>query len=111
MRTKTRAIQEKRLEEMSDERNKDHLREFREQSEPLIQFYQKFGVVRNINAELEVSQVFEAVKEKLYPTIYLIIGKKYSGKTTLGNMLSQRMSLKKIDYKEFINTESISKKS
>lgn len=110
MRTKTRAIQEKRLEEMSDERNKDHLREFREQSEPLIQFYQKFGVVRNINAELEVSQVFEAVKEKLYPTIYLIIGKKYSGKSTLGSMLSQRMSLKKIDYKEFINSESISKK-
>jgi adenylate kinase family enzyme len=110
MRIKSRAAQEKRADDMSEEVIKHRLREFREQSEPVIEFYQKFGVVRNINAELEVGQVFETVKEKLYPTLYLIIGKKYSGKTTLGNLLAQRMGLKTIDYKEFINSENISKK-
>ena len=89
---------------------RNRLREFKDQSLPVIEFYRKYGIVRDVNSEFEVNQVYEIVKKQLYPAVYCIIGKKYSGKTTLANVLNQRMGMKVIDFKDFINEPSIAKR-
>jgi adenylate kinase family enzyme len=92
-----------RADDAKEETIKTRLREFRDQSFPVISFYHKYGIVRDINSELEVNQVYSIVKEALYPEVYCIIGKKYSGKTELAKLLSERMGMKIIDFKEFLN--------
>ncbi len=76
----------------------------------VIDYYKRYGLVRHINSEKNANLVFEEVKENLYPAIYSIIGKKYSGKTRISKELSERMGFKLIDFKEFMKSDVINKR-
>lgn len=105
-----RGVHSGRADDTQEETIRNRLREFKAQSLPVIDFYKKYGIVRDVNSELEVNQVFEIVKKQLYPAVYCIIGKKYSGKTTVANLLNQRMGMKVIDFKEFLCEPAIAKR-
>jgi len=53
-------------------------------------------------------------KQCIYPTIYCLIGKRYSGKTTLSKVLQDRMNINTLDfnkiYKKEKNQEKICQK-
>lgn len=100
----------KRDDDADEDVVRNRLKVFREQSKQVISYYHKFGIVRNINAELGVNEVYEQVKQELYPTIFCVIGKKYSGKTNIAELLFKRMEMKVIDYKEFLKDPLISKR-
>jgi adenylate kinase family enzyme len=105
-----RGANSSRADDKQEATIRNRLREFKAQSLPVIDFYRKYGIVRDVNSEFEVNQVYEIVKKQLYPAVYCIIGKKYSGKTTLANVLNQRMGMKVIDFKDFLNEPGIAKR-
>jgi adenylate kinase family enzyme len=105
-----RGKESERVDDQNPETITRRLNEFSTKTQPVIDFYSKYGIVRNINSELEVNQVYETVKKQLCPAVYCIIGKKYSGKSTLANILAKRMGMKVIDFKEFVKDPQIAKK-
>jgi len=78
---------------------------------PIVDFYQKYGVIRTINADASENEIYETLKENLFPEIYCIIGKKYSGKTEISQVLSERSGIKTIDFMEFLREPAIAKKA
>ena len=46
----------------------------------------------------------------MYPIIYSIIGKRYSGKTTLSSILKEKMGIEVLDFNEFSIKNTINKK-
>ena len=98
----SRGKQTGRADDQDENTIRNRIREFLERSFPVIQFYDKYGVVRTIDSENDVNVVYEQVREKLFPDIYCIIGKKYSGKTEIGNALADRMKAKLIDFNDFL---------
>ena len=73
-------------------------------------FYSPFSIVREVNtADKTIGEINILIKQCLYPTIYSIIGKRYSGKTELGKILEKRMGIKLIDFNDFLNTKDIKK--
>lgn len=98
-----RGLTSGRADDAQVETIKSRLQEFKDMSFPVINYYHKYGVVRDINSELEVGEVYEILKQQLFPEVYCIIGKKYSGKTEISKLLAERMQAKLIDFKKFIN--------
>lgn len=70
---------------------------------PLIQFYNNFGIIREIQANSHPNIVNIKFKKCLIPEIYCIIGKKYSGKTTFSKCLKERINIDIINFKDFLN--------
>lgn len=97
-----------RADDAKEETIRSRLKEFRNQSLPVINFYKNYGVVRDINSELPANEVYEQVKEQLFPEVYCIIGKKYSGKTTIAKLLGERISMKIINFNDFLNDPAFS---
>jgi adenylate kinase family enzyme len=77
---------------------------------PVVDFYQKYGVVRTINSDLSENQIYENLKEALFPEVYCIIGKKYSGKTEISKVLCERTGMKCINFPAFLKETQIAKK-
>lgn len=94
----------------TDEEITARLDQYRQLTEPVIEFYRQYGIVRDINADMEPGQVYSNVKENLYPTIYSLIGKKYSGKSTISKIIAEKMGMKTIDFGEFLKSPHVSKK-
>lgn len=103
-------INEKYKNELSEDGVERKLNEFKQVTLPMINFYRKFGIIRDVNADGNVNQVNRSLKESLLPEVYCIIGKRYSGKTTLGRALSERMNMKYFSFKEFLETTEIKKR-
>lgn len=80
--------------------------EYLKHSKNLLEFYNRFGVVRAVEASGSVIDVNKKTKEALLPEIYCIIGKKYSGKTTISNALCERMKFKPINFEKFLSCPS-----
>jgi adenylate kinase family enzyme len=81
-----------------DHNDKNTIKVFHERSNDLISFYEKYGIVRQVNTNADIAEVYETLKETIYPRVYLIVGKKYSGKTTISNFLCERMGMKYFDF-------------
>lgn len=97
--------------DFDEEALKRSISSYKESVLPIIDFYQKYGVIRTINADASENEIYESLKENLFPEIYSVIGKKYSGKTEISNILSERTGMKVIDFLEFLREPQIAKKS
>lgn len=86
------------------------IEKYKQSVEPLIQMYQNYGVIRTITSEGGENEIYENLKEIVFPEIYCIIGKKYSGKTEISKILSTRTGMKIIDFQEFLKEPLIAKK-
>ena len=77
----------------------------------LDNFYAPYSIIREIDINNKnIGEINTLVKQCLYPTIYAIIGKRYSGKTELSKVLNERMGMKLIDFNTFLKKPEIIKK-
>ena len=70
-------------------------------------FYSPFSIVHRVDVNGPIAQVNNELKKQLYPIIYSIIGKRYSGKTTLSQELNKRIGMKLINFNEFLEEKDI----
>ena len=78
----------------------------------LENFYSPYSIVREIDInDKKIGEINTLMKKCLYPTIYSIIGKRYSGKTELSKVLNERMGIKLLDFNCFIKRPEIAKKA
>ena len=76
----------------------------------IIDFYEPYGIVRDIDANKPIGVVNTLVKENLYPVIYSIIGKRYSGKTELSKILTCHTGIFHFDFNDFLKEKDIKKR-
>jgi adenylate kinase family enzyme len=97
-------------ENLNEDVLKRNFKNYKELSFPLKELYQKYGVIRTVNSDLSDSEIYKDLKENLYPEIYCIIGKKYSGKTMISNVLMERTGINYINFPAFLAEPNIAKK-
>ena len=73
----------------------------------IFNFYSPFSVVHKVDVNGSIAQVNNNLKKNLYPNIYSIIGKRYSGKTTLSEELNNHIGMKLINFNEFLEEQEI----
>jgi len=72
-------------------------------------FYSPYSIIRDIDINNKtIGEINILTKQCLYPTIYSIIGKRYSGKTELSKILEEHMGIKLIDFNTFLSRKDIS---
>jgi adenylate kinase len=86
------------------------INEYKSFTLPAINFYRRFGIVRDINGKGEINEVYRKIKENLIPEIYCINGKKYSGKSTISIAFEKRINMKHINFSEFLDRPIIKKR-
>jgi len=70
-------------------------------------FYSPFSIIQNIDANKSIAEVNSDLKRHLYPIIYSIIGKRYSGKTELSKVLEEKMGMTLLNFNEFLREPEI----
>ena len=70
----------------------------------IYDFYSAYGITREVDANLTVTEVNIQFKQHFYPIVYSIIGKRYSGKTTLSKVLNAKTGITLCDFNAFKNT-------
>ena len=71
-------------------------------------FYSPYSIIKDIDINGKtIGEINILTKQCLYPTIYSIIGKRYSGKTELGKILEEHMGIKLIDFNTFLSRKDI----
>ena len=76
----------------------------------LKEFYESYSLIREIDCNKSIDDINYLFKQSLYPIVYSIIGKRYSGKTTLSKVLKEKTGIEIFDFNEFIeNNNSIVK--
>ena len=68
----------------------------------LTEFYSPYSLVREIDCNQSIDAINSLLKQNLYPVIYSIIGKRYSGKTTLSKVLKEKTDIEILDFNEFL---------
>ena len=78
----------------------------------IIDFYSPYSIIRSIDCNQSIGKVNSLLKQNLYPIIYTIIGKRYSGKTELSKVLNAHTGIEILDFNQFIksNKEFIKKR-
>jgi adenylate kinase len=66
------------------------LQTYEEQSKPVVEMYQKFGIVREVDGSGDTQSVWRATREAMLPQVVFLNGPMCSGKTTLGSAFAQR---------------------
>ena len=95
-------LTEKNKETPLEELEKNY-NECDEKLKEIIDFYSPYGIIREIDANLSLDEVNTLFKQNFYPIIYSIIGKRYSGKTTLSKVLNAKTGISLCDFNEFKN--------
>ena len=100
--TCVKRLTEKNKETPLEELEKNY-NECDEKLKEIIDFYSPYGIIREIDANLSLDEVNTLFKQNFYPIIYSIIGKRYSGKTTLSKVLNAKTGISLCDFNEFKN--------
>ena len=70
-------------------------------------FYTPFSIIHNIDANKSIAEVNSEIKKNLYPIIYSIIGKRYSGKTELSKELKNKIGMSILNFDDFLKEPEI----
>ena len=76
----------------------------------LKEFYEPYSLIREIDCNKSIDEINNLFKQNLYPIIYSIIGKRYSGKTTLSQMMKEKTGIEILDFNEFLEKNTTNKK-
>ena len=76
----------------------------------LFLFYNPYSIIREIDTNKTITEMNKIIKQNLYPLIYCIIGKRYSGKTELSNVLHEKTGITLLDFGKFLNEPDIAKR-
>ena len=100
-----------------DPNNKINAEEFKKNYEDinnsfnlLTDFYSPYAIIREIDCNQPIDNINNVFKQNLYPIIYSIIGKRYSGKTTLSKVLNEKTGIETMDFNEFLKCKELSKR-
>lgn len=77
------------------------LKTYEEQSKPVVEMYQKFGKVHEVDGSGDTFQVWNLTRKAMLPQVSFMIGPKISGKGTLAGELAKRSNAKKISFTNF----------
>ena len=72
----------------------------------LKEFYESYSLIREIDCNKSIDDINYLFKQSLYPIVYSIIGKRYSGKTTLSKVLKEKTGIEIFDFNEFIENNN-----
>jgi len=95
-----RAENSDRLDDNADVIKK-RVQNFFDNTIPVIDYYNKIGKVRRIDATGEVNDIYEATRQAIIPQIMFVIGPKACGKTTIATNMASRTNMKHIDYSQW----------
>ena len=70
-------------------------------------FYSPFSIIKTIDANKSIAEVNSELKRNLYPIIYSIIGKRYSGKTELSKELNNKIGMTLLNFNDFLKEPQI----
>jgi len=87
----------------------ERFRNFREQSVPVVEYYDLLGKVTKIDASGSIKDVYAQTKEALLPEVYSIVGPRGAGKSKLGDALAQRANMTTLNFSEFLKMRSLCK--
>ena len=76
----------------------------------LTEFYSPYSLIREIDSNKSIDETNVLLKQNLYPVIYSIIGKRYSGKTTLSKIMKEKTDIELLDFNEFLLKNSSNNK-
>ena len=76
----------------------------------LYDFYNPYSVIREIDTNKSIPEMNKIIKQNLYPLIFCIIGKRYSGKTTLSKVINEKSGIKLLDFGKFLERPDIIKR-
>ena len=76
----------------------------------LNDFYSQYSLIRDIDCNQPIDNINNLLKQNLYPKVYSIIGKRYSGKTTLSKVLKEKTGIEIMDFNDFLKCKEISKR-
>ena len=63
---------------------KKRIQNYQDQTLNVLEYYKVFGKTRTVDGNLESAEKYRVTRELLMPQLFLMIGPKKSGKTTLG---------------------------
>ena len=95
------------LEKKTKEEFSEIYKNFEKNMDEIYNFYLPFSAVQKVDVNGSIAQVNHELKKYFYPIIYTIIGKRYSGKTTLSQELKKRMGMELINFNEFLEEKEI----
>lgn len=95
----------------TEETIKARLQTYQDKSRPVIEMYQKFGKVREVDGSGDQIEVFKATRKAMLPQVSWLVGPKISGKTTLGKHLASNTNACLMDFCEFIKCNGLQKSS
>ena len=73
----------------------------------ICNFYSPFSIIKTIDANKSIAEVNSELKQNLYPIIYSIIGKRYSGKTELSKVLNNKIGMTLLNFSDFLKEPEI----
>ena len=76
----------------------------------LFDFYNPYSVIREIDTNKTIPEMNKIIKQNLYPLIFCIIGKRYSGKTTLSKIINEKSDILLLDFGKFLEEPDIIKR-
>ena len=76
----------------------------------LFTFYNPYSIIREIDTNKTITEMNKLIKQNLYPLIYCIIGKRYSGKSELSKVLHEKTGITLLDFGKFLNEPDIIKR-
>ncbi len=86
---------------------KKRVQNYFDQSYPVIEYYNKFGKVRKIDARGDISQVYAQTKAAVLPQTMFIVGPKAAGKTCIAENLAARTNMKHININQFVEEKGL----
>lgn len=86
---------------------KKRIRNYLDQTLPVVDYYRKFGKVNEIDASGSIAEVYAASKRAVLPQCTCLLGPKASGKTTIGEALANRTNARLIDFNEFLRANGL----
>lgn len=87
------------------------LQTYEEQSKPVVEMYQKFGIVREVDGSGDTQSVWRATREAMLPQVVFLNGPMCAGKTTLGTAFAQRQNAKLVNWNQFKKDHNIEQSS
>lgn len=85
----------------------NRLKTYEEQSKPVVEMYQKFGKVREVDGSGDSFTVWALTRRAMLPQVTFLVGPMCSGKTALGTALCSRTNAKLVNYGKFLKEQGL----
>ena len=78
-----------------------------EQTRPVIEMYEHFGKVHEIDGARDANEIYEETRKHLLPQVSFMVGPQGSGKSSIGKALCNSTNMKCIDFPEFCKANGL----